>query len=120
MRLKPDARNLLATALAAFRAELLPAMPPEKRYAALMIANALAMVERELGAPDIDLQNHAAALYPDTRAGEDVMRRLAADIEAGAFDAAGPRRDAAFAAVKAINAAGLAITRPKRLPGDTR
>lgn len=114
MRLKPDARNLLATALAAFRAELLPAMPSEKRYAALMIANALAMAERELGAPD-DLQSVAAALYADMPAEDEFIRRLTAEIEAGGFDAPGPRRNAAFAAVKAINGARLAITNPKRV-----
>jgi hypothetical protein len=116
MRLHPDARNLLATALAALREEVLPALPPEKRYEALMIANALAMAEREFRAPQPDLSD-AAALYPDAGAltPEHLEARLAADIEAGAFDEAGPQRDAAFAAIKAINAARLGITNPKRL-----
>jgi Domain of unknown function (DUF6285) len=120
MRLKPDARNLLATALAAFRAELLPAMPAEKRYAALMIANALAMAERELGAREDALRAAAATLYPDIAAlpADAFEQRLAADIEAGRFDAPDARREAAFAAVWAINTARLAITNPKRLAGE--
>lgn len=117
MRLKPDAHNLLATALDLFHAEILPALPPEKRYAALMIANALAMTERELA--DFPRANTAglAALYADAADmdPDELERRFAADIEAGRFDEAGPRRNAAFAVVKAINAARLVITNPKRL-----
>jgi hypothetical protein len=119
MRLKSDAHNLLATALEVFRAEVLPAVPPEKRYAALMIANALAMAEREFATSDgggapaqaVSLYDDAAGMPADA-----FERRLVADIEAGAFDTSGPRCEAAFEAVKAINAARLAITNPKRLP----
>lgn len=115
-RLTPDARNLLATALDAFRAEILPVIPAEKRYAALMVANALAMAEREMSAP---IEGHALALmlYGDPQmTAEDCERRLAADIEAGHFDAPGARREAAFRAIKAINTARLGITNPKLLP----
>ena len=120
MSLKPDARNLLETALALFRTEILRAVPADKRYAALMIANALAMAEREIGAPGLDVQALSATLYADAPMWlEDFERRLAADIEAGEFDAAGPRRDAAFAAIRTINAARLAITNPKLLAGTS-
>jgi len=116
-RLTPDARNLLATALDAFRTELLPVIPAEKRYAALMIANALAMSERELSAP---IEGHALAaamLYADPQmTAEECERRLAADIEAGHFDEPGARRAAGFRAIKAINTARLGITNPKLLP----
>jgi hypothetical protein len=120
MRLKPDAHNLLATALEVFRAEVLPAIPPEKRYAALMIANALAMAEREFAAADGGaVPAQAVGLYDDAAEmpADAFERRLTADIEAGAFDTPGPRRDAAFESVKAINTARLAITNPKLLPG---
>lgn len=120
MRLKPDAHNVLATALDLFRAEILPDLPPEKRYAALMIANALASVQREFGAPTPSLPAAALALYQDVvpLTIEGFTERLAADIEAGSFDAPGQRRDAAFEAVKALNAARLVITNPKRLPRE--
>lgn len=121
MRLKPDAHNLLVTALEAFRAEVLPVIPPEKRYAALMIANALAMAEREFAAAADGgaVPAQAVGLYDDAAEmpADAFERRLAADIEAGAFDTPGPRRDAAFEAVKALNTARLAITNPKLLPG---
>jgi hypothetical protein len=45
---RPDAAELIAIALASFRAEILPTVPPEKRLAGLMIANALGIAEREL------------------------------------------------------------------------
>ena len=116
-RLTPDARNLLATALKAFRAEILPAVPAEKRYAALMIANALAMTEREMGSASGEGHTLAVMLYDNPQmTAEDCERRLAADIEAGYFDAAGARREAAFRAVKAINTARLGVTNPKLLP----
>jgi hypothetical protein len=117
MRLKPDAQNLLATALEAFRTEVLPHVPAEKRYAALMIANAMAMAERELAGPPETLPPAAAALYQDIAplTPQCFEERLAADIEAGRFDAPGAMREAAFAAVKAINATRLAMTNPKRL-----
>ena len=120
MRMKPDAHNLLATALAAFRADVLPFVPAEKRYTALMIANALGIAEREIAA-SAHLQPAALSGVYDTMAltaDEASERRFAADIEAGAFDAPGEKRKAAFAAVKALNAARLAITNPKLLPGD--
>ena len=119
-RLTPDARSLLATALDALRAEILPVVPPEKRYAALMIANALAMTERELSAPIEAHALAAAMLYDDPQmTAEDCERRLASDIEAGHFDTPGARREAAFRAIKAINASRLAITNPKLLPKPT-
>jgi hypothetical protein len=119
MRLKPDAHDLLATALDLFRAEILPAVPPEKRYAALMIASALSSAQREFAASAPSLPAAALALYQDVvpLTAERFAECLAADIETGRFDAPGPRRDAAFEAVKAINAARLAITNPKRLRG---
>jgi hypothetical protein len=118
MRLNPDAQNLLATALDAYRAEILPSLPPEKRYAALMIANALAMVLREIGKPREALPATAAALYENAAflTPKEFEENLVIAIENGAFlDDAGERQDA-FAALKAINAARLAITNPKLLP----
>jgi Domain of unknown function (DUF6285) len=116
-RLTPDARNLLATALDALRAEILPVIPPEKRYAALMIANALAMTEREISASCQEGHALAAMLYDDPQmTAEECERRLASDIEAGHFDAPGARREAAFRAINAINAGRLAITNPQLLP----
>src|SRR5690349_12820325 len=42
-----DAADLIATARDALLAELLPALPRERRYTGLMIANAMAIATRE-------------------------------------------------------------------------
>ena len=42
-----DAEDLMATARDALLNELLPALPKDRRYAALMIANAMAIAARE-------------------------------------------------------------------------
>jgi hypothetical protein len=68
---QPGAADLLATAREVVLKELLPALPPEKVFAARMVANAIAIALRE----------HAAAPMP--------ARDLAAparDIRAGAHD----------------------------------
>jgi hypothetical protein len=80
MALKPDAHDLLATALEAFRADVLPVVPAEKRYAALMIANALTMAAREFAAREGEAAPpQTAVLYED-----------AARLTAGEFEAASP------------------------------
>lgn len=43
---RPDAPDLLATARDVLLRELLPALPPERHYAARMIANAMAIAAR--------------------------------------------------------------------------
>ena len=46
----PDARDLVAIALRSFREAILPVVPANQRFTALMIANALGVAERELAA----------------------------------------------------------------------
>jgi hypothetical protein len=74
---EPDARQLLEAAREAVRIDLLGALPADRRYPALMVANAIAIALRELGerpAPD---------------PGEAADRaRLAREIRAGAHDGA--------------------------------
>jgi len=118
VRLNPDTHNLLATALDEFRAQMLPHIAPEQRYTALMIANALAMTQRDLDAAASGaraFQAAMAALYGDSTdvAAEQLESRFAADIEAGAFDAPSPNREAAFRCLQTLIAAKLAITNPK-------
>ena len=53
---EPDARGLVSIALQTFRDSVLPAIPAERRFEALMIANALSIAERELAAVDRGLR----------------------------------------------------------------
>ena len=46
MQERPDATDLLATARDVLLRELLPALPPERHYAARMVANAMAIAAR--------------------------------------------------------------------------
>jgi hypothetical protein len=52
MRDHPDGAELLQAARALLRDTLLPALPAEHRHAALMIANAMGIAERQLRAGD--------------------------------------------------------------------
>jgi hypothetical protein len=47
---RPDAADLLATARDVLLRELLPALPPERHYAARMVANAMSIAARAPGA----------------------------------------------------------------------
>jgi hypothetical protein len=97
-----DAADLIATAREALLSELLPALPKERRYLGLMIANAMAIAEREhrlgsdtatseavrlhnvLSASGLPVASSAtAASCPDLTA---LRRTATAAIRAGHFD----------------------------------
>lgn len=121
-----DAQALLRIALDTVRGELLPALPSDRRYAALMTANALAIAARALAhREDADRTCRAAlaSLYGEPAGSaeradalheraEALRRRLCADIAAGRFDGAGPELPAAL---ESVVRAQLAITNPKAL-----
>ena len=50
---QPDARNLLETARALLMERLLPALPAEMRLEARMVASAMAIAARAIGAADV-------------------------------------------------------------------
>ena len=127
MRTSPDARALLAISLKTFREELLPHIPPAQRYTALMIANALGIVEREMDG--LDAAGHAmlGALAPlygedadDSLSGDDLrervnglQHRLCIEIAAGDFDQDG--QDTLMECLEEIVRARLGIDNPKAL-----
>ena len=90
---EPDARGLVTIALQTFRDSILPVVPAERRFEALMIANALSIAERELAAePEPALAAAIGGLIGETGDLETVAPRLCAAIDAGDFDA--PERQA--------------------------
>lgn len=125
MRTSPDAQALLRIAASALRNDVLPHVAPEGRYAALMVANALAIAERDLGG--LEASGHAmlAALAPlygedadDALSGEDLDRRVAAlqhrlciEIATGDFDHEG--QEMLMDSLEAIVKARLAIDNPR-------
>ncbi len=128
----PDARGLIAIALRAFRDTILPLVPADQRFTALMIANALGLAERELATGDtaepalasaiaglIDRSIDGGLIDQQSLDGrkEGLAERLpalCAAIEAGRFD--GPDDTVALRAVLMdLTRARLAVSNPKRL-----
>ncbi|MBK1836665.1 hypothetical protein JHL17_04505 [Azospirillum sp. YIM B02556] len=116
----PSARDLVAIALRSFREAILPVVPADQRFIALMIANALGVAERELAAGATAEPALAAAVGGLLGEAGDLpalLPRLCAAIDAGRFDA--PDRQAALRAVlKDITLARLAVSNPKRLVAE--
>lgn len=79
--------ELLAAARAALRASLMPQLSGDGRYQAAMIANALAIAQRELELGPRTRAAEREALAAFYRAGDDSLaelrRRLCADLRAG-------------------------------------
>ena len=122
----PDTTELLDIARRTLLDELLPRLPEELRYNALMIANAMAIASREHTAGDAAAQAELArlrALFGERAnllsgaALESALagynRRLAADIRGGRFDDGG--RAVLLDHLAATVADKLAISNPRAL-----
>jgi Domain of unknown function (DUF6285) len=127
---RPDAPDLLEIARQAFAAEVLPAVPEALRYTALMIANAMAIAQRELAAGDAPLREeyrrlagllsvNAAALQGQAlrEAVAGYNQRLANEIRAGRFD--GEKRAAMLEHLRRTTEEKLAVSNPKALVDPT-
>lgn len=78
---KLGAEALLDLVQEVMKNEVAPMLPPEKRYAAAMIANALEIARREIAVEAETLEfGLLDRFYED---GDGTMRQLAADIRAG-------------------------------------
>ena len=119
MRSGPSTDNLLDTARLVLRDAVLPAVSSERRYEALMVANALAIAAREIAAgdrPQAQAHGRLAALYGTPQGNlADMERRLVQDVRAGRFDAPGERRAAVFAHLWETARAAAAVSQPKAL-----
>ena len=120
----PDAADLIGTARDALLRELLPALPAQHRYTALMIANAMAIAARELELGPDARQGEAARLHallaeggvstPTANDLHSLRRAVAAAIRGGRFDAQ-TRAQALTEALAATAQAWVAISNPKAL-----
>jgi hypothetical protein len=123
---RPDAQNLLATARSVFLSDILPTLPAASRYTALMIANAIAIAQREIGAGYAPLAAECERLRVllrdpgETPAGEALRsvlagynRRLAGDIRSGRFDGEG--RAALLEHLRRTTEEKLAVSNPRLL-----
>lgn len=121
---RPDATELLDIARRTLLADVLPLLPENLRYPALMIANAMAIAGREHASGDADASAELARLqefYGAPRqalagsalaaALSDYNRRLAADIRAGRCDGRAGLREH----LEQTIVAKLAVANPKAL-----
>ena len=112
---RPEPEALLAEARHSLLESLVPALPEAKRYEALMIANALGIVGRELAAgeqPENEARAELSALMGDAGAStQDLRARLAAGLRAGRHDAA----EAVHRALLDDAVRRVRISNPKRL-----
>ena len=117
MREPPEGPDLLATARDVVLRELLPHLPDSQKFAARMVANAMAIAAREAAQDGAWQASAAAAIvramgYGDT---DDTLRRFAADIRAGRCDPGTPRHDAAFHALREIARRRCEVSAPRAL-----
>ena len=126
MTTRPDAAGLLAIARETFLREIAPHVSGERRFEAAMVANAMAIAERDASARNEEETAELAMLRwiygeDETRlAGPDdgarrrrLARRLAADIRAGRLDRMLEGRLRALLLERA--AARLAVSNPRQL-----
>ena len=123
---RPGAGELLETARAAFTAEILPLLPAGLRYTGLMVANAMAIAQREIDAGDAPARAECQRLGTllsercEPLAGSALHaalagynRRLVGDIRAGRFDGEG--RAAMLGHLRRTTEEKLAVSSPKAL-----
>jgi hypothetical protein len=111
---RPSARELLDAVRDYIREEIIPTAPDRRaRFRALIAANVLAIVERELGTGAEDDRAEADRLRALGFDGDpvDARRRLAAAIRAGEYDA-GQGRAAVVAYALEATAARLRAANP--------
>jgi len=122
MRNRPTGEELLATARRTLLDDLLPLLPADKSYEALMIANAMAIASRELTRCNDDdalADQHIAQFYrvagvdKDTDISEYALARL---IRNRAIDAQHASR--LFELLLALTRDKLALSNPKYLPPE--
>ena len=132
MRDRPNAAELLAIARDTYLEELLPYAPKEKRYAGLMVANAMAIAQREIEFGDEPLireLDRLAGIYgeePPSVSGTPALvrnlerfnRRLATDIRSGRFDSAGTPQNAVRRHLMETTLQKLRENNPKHLKDE--
>lgn len=110
LREEPQAPDLLATARDVLLNDLLPALPPDKAFAARMVANAMAIAAREATQDDWEpaMLARMAALAGDPRA-------FAAAIREGHFDPGTTDHARAAALLDDMTRARCTVSAPRAL-----
>lgn len=132
---RPDGQDLLLTAREELMKRVLPALPMDLRYSALMIANAMAIAARELGAGQGGDTRELAGLQQllpremAMQTGDEPLRQslmayrktLCEHIRAGEFDPGKAGHQELLRHIAANVRDKLAVSNPKLLwPGTVR
>lgn len=116
---QPNAQQLLDIARLTLQEQILPSLPKELRYAALMIANAMAIAERQCrlqSETDYQEQVMLAVLVNEPSTISSARRRqLAQSIRQGRHDAPKASRTL-VETLRQIALARMAINNPKAMP----
>lgn len=116
MRNDPTAAELLDLAREKLTQELIPALPREQRYNALLVAAAIGVALRESEAgeePYAAFAEELAALYGDWKSDTpSLFRHLAQEIRDGALDEDGDYRDDALSLLRALTLHKLGESNP--------
>jgi uncharacterized protein DUF6285 len=91
----PTGPALLALARDVLLRDLMPLLPPNAHLEARLVANSMAIAEREVEAGDRPAQeilHELGKLYSEPGSGKpELLARLARDLRVGAFEASEPR-----------------------------
>jgi hypothetical protein len=124
MRDLPTGPSLLALARDVLVNDLLPLLPEEARLDARLVANSIAIAQREavaVAGPAEDILRWLQALFdehPESEADEDaLLRRFAQDLRTGAFDGP-PRKRKAHDILWRLTIAKLRSANPRFLAAN--
>lgn len=115
MHEQPYGAALLETARGVLLEELLPHLPEGSRFAARMVANAMAIAAREARQDSGRQAACLAAITALTGLGDAPLAAFAKAIRTGSFDPGTPQHAAAAAALMGLARARCAISAPKAL-----
>ncbi|MBR0645460.1 DUF6285 domain-containing protein [Plastoroseomonas hellenica] len=115
MHEQPDGAALLEAARGVLLEELLPHLPEGLRFAARMVANAMAIAAREARQDGGRQAECLAAVAALTGPGDAPLAAFAKAIRAGGFDPGTPQHAAAAAALMGLARARCAVSAPKAL-----
>ena len=128
MRERPTGEELLIIARKVLREDLMPLLPEERRYDALMVANAMAIAARQISFGDAPerrewqdladllgetVQENGATAMSDALG--DLYRRLGAKIRNGEFDPGTPLHDSVHAFLLDVTVQKLRESAPRIL-----
>ena len=121
MRDLPSGPALLALARDVLLNELMPLLPPTAHLEARLVANSMAIGEREAisgAAPEERILHELEEFYGEGEGEQGLMRRFARDLRAGAFEGGEPRERHAREILWHLTVAKLRDANPRFLSAN--